>query len=81
MPQVVRADGKQGPADAADDNDDAADDAVLDFCLRGPAPGLRMELPAGVAADLRGAPTAAANLAVLPGLANLPITPGPSPSD
>jgi hypothetical protein len=71
MPQIVRTDGKQGPADAADDDDDTADDAVLDFCLRSPATGLRIELPAGAAADLRGAPTAGASL---------PITSGPSPS-
>lgn len=71
MPQVTRTDGKRGPADAADDNDDPADDNVLDFCLRGPAGALQVELPAGAAADLLGAPTAAASL---------PITSGPSPS-
>jgi hypothetical protein len=79
-PQVLRIDGKQGPADAAE-NDDTADDAVLDFCLRGAAAGSRIELPAGVAADLRGSPTAAASLPILPGLPGLPGSPtGPNPS-
>lgn len=85
MPQVARMDGKRTPAEAADDNDDPADDAVLDFCLRGPAAALQVELPAGAAVDLRGAPTAAASLPLSPGPGSvnspgLPAVPGASPS-
>lgn len=71
MPQLSGADGKKSPADAADDNDDPADDAVLDFCVRGPAAVFRVDVPAGAAADLRGAPTAAATLT---------LTSAPSPT-
>lgn len=85
MPQVARMDGKRSPAEAADDNDDPADDAVLDFCLRGPAAALQIELPAGAAADLRGAPTAAASLPLSPGPGSaispgLPAVSGAAPS-
>jgi len=71
MPQVARADGKLVPADATDDDDDPADDAVLDLCLRSSAAALRVDLPDGAAADQRGAPTAAASL---------PVTAAPSPT-
>jgi hypothetical protein len=79
MPQVSRMDGKRTPADAADDDDDPADDAVLDFCLRGPAAATQVDLPAGAAADLRGVPTAAASLPISPDptSTNFPSLPGP----
>lgn len=75
MPLIALADGKRSPADAADDNDDPADDAVLDFCLRSSATALRVELPTGAAADLRGVPTAAATLTV-----TAAVTAAPSPT-
>ena len=65
-PLVGRSDGTRGPAAAVDDDDDPADDAVLDLCLRGPAAVTGVVLPAGAAVDLRGAPTAAGTLAISP---------------
>jgi hypothetical protein len=64
MPLVARADGTRVPAEAVDDDDDPADDVVLDYCLRGPAAALRLELPAGAAAGPAGAPTAAGALLI-----------------
>ena len=64
MPRVARMDGKRVLAEVADDNDDPADDPVLDYCLRGTAAALQLELPGGAAADLRGAPTAAGTLTI-----------------
>lgn len=66
MPRVLRMDGKRTPADAVDDQDDVADDAVLDFCLRGPAVATEIDLPANTAEDLRMMPNSAASLPVLP---------------
>ncbi len=65
-PLVGRSDGTRRPAEGVDDDDDPAADGVLDFCLRGPAAATGIELPAGAAVDLRGAPTAAGVLQVSP---------------